>query len=209
MSTSTDRLAPYFEAYPEKIKHRRLELGLTVKALSQKSGVPYSNVSRVNSGGQANPLLFNEAAIADCLGLSLDQLCGLKTPVEDDSSLRKRIHELELSDAQKDAEIQRLSGAVNTANAKADGFASLDKFHTEQLNARNPLILIQFILNVTLVFFLCVYLVIDARIRDAGLIQFGNFSIFAWGLIAVILAASCTIAITGLKLIKVSKSEKQ
>lgn len=101
MSTSTDRLAPYFEAYPEKIKHRRLELGLTVKALSQKSGVPYSNVSRVNSGDQANPLLFNEAAIADCLGLSLDQLCGLKTPVEDDSSLRKRIHELELSDAQK------------------------------------------------------------------------------------------------------------
>ena len=87
--------------------------------------------------------------------------------------------------------------------------ANLDKFHTDQLNARNPLILIQLVLNVILVFFLCVYLVIDARILDAGLIQFGNFSIFAWGLIAVILAASCTIAITGLKLIKVSKSEKQ
>ena len=130
--TSMEKLAPFFEAYSEKVKQRRNELGLTVSELSEKSGVPYSNVSRVNSGAQANPLLFNEAAIADTLGLSLNHLCGLTAPEDDESSLQNEIHALQLSNAQKDAEIRRLSGEANTANAKAEGFKELNALRTSQ-----------------------------------------------------------------------------
>ena len=97
--TSMEKLAPFFEAYSEKVKRRRNEVGMTISALSEMSGVPYSNVSRVNSGVQANPLLYNEAAIADTLGLSLDALCGLAKPAGSPSELQERNHQLELENA--------------------------------------------------------------------------------------------------------------
>lgn len=78
--TSTEKLQPYFELYSQKIKQRRNELGMSSKALAAKSGVPYSNICRVDTGTQANPLLYNAAATADVLGLSLDELCGLTVP---------------------------------------------------------------------------------------------------------------------------------
>lgn len=196
--TEMDKLAPYFDAYSEKIKQRRNELGLTVSELSEKSGVPYSNVSRVNSGAQANPLLFNEAAVAQTLGLSLDQLCGLTAPAGDESSLREEIHELQIVNAQKDAEIQRLKGELNTANERAKGYKRLDEAHSAQLAAQTPVSYIQLVINVVLIFFSVIYLIIDVNIQDAGLIRFGNLSIFAWILILIILAA-CVVVVVNLR----------
>ena len=65
--TSTEKLQPYFESYSQKIKQRRNELGMSSKALAAKSGVPYSNICRVDTGAQANPLLYNAAATADVI----------------------------------------------------------------------------------------------------------------------------------------------
>ena len=89
MQTSMEKLSPYFEAYCGRIKQRRLELGLTVNELSERSGVPYSNTSRVNSGSQSNPLLFNAAAFADTMGMSLNELMGLSPDAEDSSVLQE------------------------------------------------------------------------------------------------------------------------
>lgn len=138
MSTSTEKLSPYFDSFSEKIKQRRIELGLTVNALAEKSGVPYSNVSRINAGAQANPLLFNCAAMADTMGLSLDELCGLPIRSEDASELRKQIHALELDNAQKDAEIQRLQGMVNTATATADGLKKTRRIQDDTVYITPP-----------------------------------------------------------------------
>jgi len=189
-----EKLAPFFEAYSEKVKHRRNELGWTVTDLSGRSGVPYSNVSRVNAGTQANPLLFNEAAVADSMGLSLDQLCGLNAPVESESELRKELHALQLANAQKDAEIQRLTGEVNTANAKVERSKSTDAMYT-----------MHFLLTPLLVLALIVYLVFDFRIKDAGLIQFGNLSPLAWALILVIVAASILSGIVAIRIVRHNK----
>ena len=97
--TSTEKLQPYFESYSQKIKQRRNELGMSSKALAAKSGVPYSNICRVDTGAQANPLLYNAAATADVLGLSLDELCGLTVPENNADELKSRCRKLELENA--------------------------------------------------------------------------------------------------------------
>lgn len=207
MSTSTEKLSPYFDSFSEKIKQRRIELGLTVNALSEKSGVPYSNVSRINAGAQANPLLFNCAAMADTMGLSLDELCGLPIRSEDASELRKQIHALELDNAQKDAEIQRLQGMVNTATATADGLKKLDEYKTTQSTSHRPVEYAQLAMSIILAFFLIVYLIIDFQIKDAGLIQFGNLSVFSWIIILIIAAAVITVIITIFKVLNKNKKK--
>ena len=100
--------------------------------------------------------------------------------------------------AQKDAEIQRLKGELNTANEKAKGYKRLDEAHSAQLAVQTPVSYIQLVINVVLIFFSVIYLSIYVNIQDAGLIRFGNLSIFAWILILIILVA-CVVVVVNLR----------
>lgn len=173
--TSMEKLAPFFEAYSEKVKRRRNEVGMTISALSDKSGVPYSNVSRVNSGVQANPLLYNEAAIADTLGLSLDDLCGLDHAAGSQSELQERNYTLEIDNAKL------------TATTKAQA-AQIRSIHA----VCYVLVFFCLILAMSLV----VYLVIDSQVTDAGIIRGGKLSIMAWAFIGLIVAAVIAVGVT-------------
>lgn len=173
--TSMEKLAPYFEAYSEKVKRRRNEVGMTISALSDKSGVPYSNVSRVNSGVQANPLLYNEAAIADTLGLSLDDLCGLDHAAGSQSELQERNYTLEIDNAKL------------TATTKAQA---------EQIRSIHAVCYVLVFFCLVLVMSLVVYLVIDSQITDAGIIRGGKLSIMAWAFIGLIVAAIIAVGVT-------------
>lgn len=170
-----EKLAPYFEAYSEKVKRRRNEVGMTISALSDKSGVPYSNVSRVNSGVQANPLLYNEAAIADTLGLSLDDLCGLDHAAGSQSELQERNYTLEIDNAKL------------TATTKAQA---------AQIRSIHAVCYVLVFFCLVLAMSLVVYLVIDSQVTDAGIIRGGKLSIMAWALIGLIVAAVIAVGVT-------------
>lgn len=183
--TSMEKLAPFFEAYSEKVKRRRNEVGMTISALSDKSGVPYSNVSRVNSGVQANPLLYNEVAIADTLGLSIDDLFGLDHAVGNQSELQVRVHNLEVENARLTAtnEVQR---------------TQIKSVHS-----------ICYILVFFCVFFamsIIAYLVFDAKVKNAGLIQVGKLSIAALVFICLIVASIVT---AGIAIVRIIRKENQ
>ena len=174
--TSMEKLAPYFEAYSEKVKRRRNEVGMTISALSDKSGVPYSNVSRVNSGVQANPLLYNEAAIADTLGLSLDDLCGLDHAAGSQSELQERSnYTLEIDNAKL------------TATTKAQA---------AQIRSIHAVCYVLVFFCLVLAMSLVVYLVIDSQVTDAGIIRGGKLSIMAWAFIGLIVAAVIAVGVT-------------
>lgn len=173
--TSMEKLAPFFEAYSEKVKRRRNEVGMTISALSERSGVPYSNVSRVNSGVQANPLLYNEAAIADTLGLSLDALCGLEQPADSPSELQERNYTLEIDNAKL------------TATTKAQA---------AQIRSIHAVCYVLVFFCLVLAMSLVVYLVIDSQVTDAGIIRGGKLSIMAWAFIGLIVAAVIAVGVT-------------
>lgn len=173
--TSMEKLAPFFEAYSEKVKRRRNEVGMTISALSERSGVPYSNVSRVNSGVQANPLLYNEAAIADTLGLSLDDLCGLDHAARSQSELQERNYTLEIDNAKL------------TATTKAQA---------AQIRSIHAVCYVLVFFCLVLAMSLVVYLVIDSQVTDAGIIRGGKLSIMAWAFIGLIVAAVIAVGVT-------------
>lgn len=173
--TSMEKLAPFFEAYSEKVKRRRNEVGMTISALSDKSGVPYSNVSRVNSGVQANPLLYNEAAIADTLGLSLDDLCGLDHAAGSQSELQERNYTLEIDNAKL------------TATTKAQA---------AQIRSIHAVCYVLVFFCLVLAMSLVVYLVIDSQVTDAGIIRGGKLSIMALAFIGLIVAAVIAVGVT-------------
>lgn len=195
MQTSMEKLSPYFEAYCGRIKQRRLELGLTVNELSERSGVPYSNTSRINSGSQANPLLFNAAAFADTMGMSLNELMGLSPDAEDASALQDSVRDLELSSAKKDAELNLLRGDLQVALDEAAHQREKSDLLYQQLSVKTPVIYVLIALCSVLSFALVAYLIIDSNIRNAGLIQFGNLGFFAWIFVLLLILSAITVTV--------------
>ena len=105
--TPYQRLQPFFDAYNSKITDARSEHHMSLNDLSEAAGVSYSAIATQSAGTACNPKLFEQAAIADLFGLSLDELCGLREP-QDVSELTERIHQLELENVRQAGDIRRL-----------------------------------------------------------------------------------------------------
>ena len=143
------------------------------------------------------------------LGLSLDRLCGLTTPVDDESSLRKEIYDLQLMNAQKEAEIQRLTGEVNTATEKANGYKRLDTVHSNQLAVQTPVAFLQIVINFLFMIFSIAYLIFDSKVQSDGLIKFGNIGALGWIFILVIIISFATLVISLYRIFKSSFKMKK
>lgn len=173
MSTSMQRLSSFFDEFPQKIREEKDKQHQTNAELSEASGVPYAAVTRLCAGTQADPKLYNTAAICDALGLSLDRLCGL-TPTGDIDKAERRAHELE----------------VENAALKATASARGEQIRTAVWNTR-VLALICVMLSASLI----VYLFIDSQITHAGLIRNGTLSLEAWLFVLLIIAALAIAAV--------------
>ncbi len=64
----------------DKIKEAKAEKGITTADISQLSGVPLATLTRILNGKTPNPTLESIVPIAIALGLSIDELMGLKIP---------------------------------------------------------------------------------------------------------------------------------
>ena len=68
--------------YLEKFKERKKERNIKNAEIAALSNIPLSTVTRFFSGEYPNPSFTNIAGIATVLGISLDELIGLKEPNE-------------------------------------------------------------------------------------------------------------------------------
>lgn len=179
--TAFQRLKPYFDSYNSKITAARNAQQLSIVDLAEQAGVSYSSIATQSAGRADNPKIFEQAAAAYVLGLSLDELCGLRPPA-DVTELTSQIHSLELDNARKDGEIGRL-------NAVTDG----DKRHAEDAAARLVtlrnlvfgLVAMCALLLVTVIS----YIVWDVQITTVGLFRSTGLSIFAVILAMIVIAA--------------------
>lgn len=170
--TPYQRLIPYFDSYNRKVTDARNDRRLSLAELSEQSGVSYSAIATQSADTAPNPKLFEQAAICDTLGLSLDELCGL-CPASDLAAL----HELELDAAQQAGELKRLE--------------ELNSFLSSQLAGRKPMIYALVSICALLLVCLIAYMVWDAQLATAGLFQSARSIALAviFGLIVV--AAVC------------------
>lgn len=146
-----------------------------VGELSNESGVSFSAVSRLYAGTQADPRLYNSAALCKTLGLSLDELFGLENPVGSPEKLTKQIHHVELENAKLEA----------TAAAQS-----------AQIKSTHTMCYVLALFCMLLSFSLIACLVADAQIRNAGFIRNGDLSVTAWACIALIVGSALASAIT-------------
>lgn len=183
--TAFQRLKPYFDSYNSKVTAARNAQQLSIVDLAELAGVSYSSVATQSAGRADNPKIFEQAAEAYVLGLSLDELCGLRPPV-DVSDLTGQIHSLELDNARKDGEIGRLT-------AVADG----DKQHSDDLTSRiralHSLVLALSAVCALLLAAVIGYMAWDTQITTAGLFQSAGMSVFAVVLAILVLGAFCLI----------------
>lgn len=85
----------YFDEYPEALRKARASSSLTLAELARISGVPYNSICSVNSGTTKQPLLYYSAATCKALGLSLDELMGLRAPEVPTGEQQQQVYELE------------------------------------------------------------------------------------------------------------------
>lgn len=134
-----------------------------------------SAVSRLYAGTQADPRLYNSAALCKTLGLSLDELFGLENRVGSPEKLTKQIHHVELE------------------NAKLEAATALQ---SAQIRSTHTMCYILALFCLLLSFTLIACLVTDAQIRNAGLIRDGDLTVTAWACIALIVGSVLASAIT-------------
>lgn len=173
--TAYQKLSPKFESYPEAVRQAKRLKGLTIDALVESAGVSYSSVSRLCDGTQLDPKLYNSVALCKVLGLSMDEIFGLSASEASAEELQAKLHAAELGNAHLAEENKRLH--------------EVNRLRAEQLAARAPVIYILLFACALQSCALIFYLFVDAQIKDAGLIRFGDIGFVAWLLIGLILAA--------------------
>lgn len=173
--SSIQEMAGHIEKFPQKLKYAKEDQHLTNAQVSEMSGISISTVNKLLGGVQSDPKLYNAAAICKALGLSMDDLFGLSHSEDSPDELTRKLHETELDCVRLRGENERLK--------------EVNQIRKEQLNARKPVTYMLLGLCAVLALALVAYLLVDANIEDAGLIQFGQLSAAAWGLVALLVAA--------------------
>ena len=170
-------LLPKFDGYRGIIINAKAKKGYSIATHAEKSGVAYSAVSRLCDGTQADPKLYNAVALCKVLGISIDDTFGLTSEQADvQEENRERLHNIEMENVHLTEENKRLS--------------EINQLYKKRIAERKPLTYALLALCAVLACALGAYLIIDANIRDAGLIRFGSFSPAAWLFIALIVGAA-------------------
>nr|DAU58472.1 MAG TPA: putative transcriptional regulator [Caudoviricetes sp.] len=176
--SAIQELESYIKKYPYKIKAARVAKGLTQKELAEKAGVPLSFITKMNVNNQ--DALLNFAAICRVLGISMDELFGIKGST-DVAELTEQIHELELENVQQAGDVRRLT-EVNVEKDK-------------RLYSHRPMLYALIAMCVILTMALIGYMIFDASVTTAGLFKSARTSTFAILFIIVVLLSLVVISL--------------
>lgn len=176
--SAIQELESYIKEYPYKIKAARVAKGLTQKELAEKAGVPLSFITKMNVNNQ--DALLNFAAICRVLGISMDELFGIKGST-DVAELTEQIHELELENVQQAGDVRRLT-EVNVEKDK-------------RLYSHRPMLYALVAMCVILTMALIGYMIFDASVTTAGLFKSARTSTYAILLIIVVLLSLVVISL--------------
>lgn len=181
--------ALFSEAFRERIREEKKKSGLTIDQLAEGSGVSKSIIIRLTSNGKAELKLNDCVALCRFFGLSIDEMYGLRAPapaVETSQEVLDRNRYLEIENAQL-----RASNGVLRA----------------QIRSVHSICYVLLFVSALLTMSLVAYLVIDAQIKNAGLIQGGTLSELAWAFIALIAAAVISGGIAILRIVRRENKE--
>lgn len=170
----------------EKIKAAKQQQGKTIQQLADETGIPRTTLNRFFAGTLMNPGFMDVCALCASLELSADELIGL-SPQKSDDSVTVDFLQLELDHKdemlqEKDAAISRLfdrsriqeagiSARDTRIRKQSDALSEKDSALASAQREDKPLIYGQCALNILLAVVLIIYMVLDARNTEMGLIR--------------------------------------
>lgn len=163
--------ALFSEAFRERIREEKKKSGLTIDQVVEDTGVSKTAVIKLLSSGKVELKLNDCIALCRFFGLSIDEMCDLRAPAPAAEIPR------ELLDRNRDLEIEDASLRASNEVLQA------------QIRSVHSIAYILLFISALLAMSLIAYLVFDAQIKNAGLIQGGSLSALAWAFIALIAAA--------------------
>ena len=191
--TCIEEMQPNFDALPERLKDEKFRNHLTNQQLSDVSGVPIATTSRILSGAVSNPGFFHIAALCAAMDVSMDSVAGVHQSGDqaEIDQLRQEIAYKDEIIAEKDAAIDRL---LDRSRIMEAGVAARDdrisKQNAEIKNVRSSYKILVYGLCgvcITLTFVWAIYVILDSRVPDRGLIRSDDVSPVVWaGAAAVI-----------------------
>ena len=208
--TVLEEMQPNFDALPERLKDEKFRNHLTNQQLSDVSGVPIATTSRILSGAVSNPGFFHIAALCAAMDVSMDSVAGVHQSGDqaEIDQLRQEIAYKDEIIAEKDAAIDRL---LDRSRIMEAGVAARDdrisKQNAEIKNVRSSYKILVYGLCgicITLTFVWAIYVILDGRVPDQGLIRSDDVSPVVW-----VGAAAVIVLLFGLLHLTVSKLSKK
>lgn len=208
--TCIEEMQPNFDALPERLKDEKFRNHLTNQQLSDVSGVPIATTSRILSGAVSNPGFFHIAALCAAMDVSMDSVAGVHQSGDqaEIDQLRQEIAYKDEIIAEKDAAIDRL---LDRSRIMEAGVAARDdrisKQNAEIKNVRSSYKILVYGLCgvcITLTFVWAIYVILDSRVPDQGLIRSDDVSPVVWAG-----AAAVIVLLFGLLHFTVSKISKK
>ena len=144
--------------------------GYSTQDLADMTGISRSTIDNFFATASKAPNVYNAGLLCKALGVSLDDYFGIASEESAEAQLRRQLAEDRMS-----SENQRLT-EVNGLQKE------LDK---SRLSTIFVLSFLCAVLSVALIF----YIIVDFRIKDAGLIQGGEVGIGAWIIITLVAVA--------------------
>lgn len=179
--------ALFSEAFRERIREEKKKSGLTIDQVVEDAGVSKTAVIKLLSSGKVELKLNDCIALCRFFGLSIDEMCGLRAPVPAEIPR-------ELLDRNRDLEIENASLRASNEVLRA------------QIRSVHSIAYILLFISALLAMSLIAYLVIDAQIKNAGLIQGGSLSALSLAFIALIAAA---VIFGGIAIVRIIRRENK
>lgn len=184
--STLQKLEPECEKLVARIKAAKHKQCKTIQQLADETGVPKATLSRFFAGTLMHPGFTDVCALCVALDMSMDELMGITAPPSDNAAT---IDLLQLELNHKDEMLQEKDNAISRlldrSRIQEAGISARDtriRKQSEALTKKDsalasaqredkPLIYGQCALNILLTAVLVVYMVLDARNPEMGLIR--------------------------------------
>lgn len=176
ISTNCDNL-------PTELRKAKETKHYTNQQVADETGLSISTVNKMLAGELKNPGIFSVAPVCICLGLSMDNLLGAQQPGDDTANVERLEMQLEHSEEMRGEKEEAIKRLLDRSRILEHGIATRDtqiaKKDAEIKSVRRsyrPLIYGLCGLSILLTVLWGVYVILDFKRPDVGLIRTGNVS---------------------------------
>lgn len=178
----------FAEAFRERIREAKKKSGLTIEQVAEQSGVAKTAVIKLLSNGKVELKLNDCIALCRFFGISIDESFGLREAAPAPSAPQ------EVLDRNRELEVE---------NAR---LAAANEVQRTQIRSVHSICYILVFFCVFFAMAIIAYLVFDAKVKNAGLIQGGKLSIAALVFICLIVASIVT---AGIAIVRIMRKENK